>query len=159
MSRDDVVEVAARRPGRPNRKQDVVDELTKKPAMPGQIAKRAKLGRTTVFNWLAEMSGHADPSQREAHIIKWQFSKHGGNLMATYAIGPGEHAKCELVPFTEAEKSERFRKKRRKEQAWDEKKRAAALQLIDQTAQHRDPMIEALFGPANRATIGTKEAS
>lgn len=148
----------ARRPGRPNRKQAVVDELTKKPATPGQLAKRAKLGRTTVFNWLSEMSDHADPAKREAHIIKWQFPKRGGKLVATYAIGPGEHAPCELVPLTEAEKSERYRQNLRKEEAKDEKARAAALVLVDHTAGHRDPMIEALFGPARRQADITMEA-
>jgi hypothetical protein len=78
--------------------------------------------------------------------------------MGTYTAGAGVDAPCKLKPLSEAQKSRRYRKKARKDETWDLRNaRIRARAWADRALTHRDPMIEALFGPAKRpaATLET----
>lgn len=140
-------------------KQLLLDALKLGPATPEVLIQRTGMGRATVWRWLGIMRDHENEADREVHVVKWEFPKRGGNLVATYAAGPGPDVECTLVVITGAEKAERHRTKAMKSGAWEHRKALQrARHWADRAEKHRDPMIEALFGPAKRSASSTLEA-
>lgn len=136
------------RDGAPTRRA-VLDAL-KKPGNQGQVETRTKLAKTTVWRWVTEL--HA---AGEIHIVGWRRTKGGGPFMTTYKAGAGKDKPCPIVPYTEAEKSKRYHDRKREERAELGQARAQALAWADRALQVRDPMIEAMFGPARPQLMET----
>lgn len=118
-------------------------------ALPGDlhdVGRTTGLAKTTVWRWLTDLH-----RKREIHIVKWHRADGGGPYVPTYSPGPGVDAKCNLTALSQAQKSRRHRAKAEKDGRWEDRKaRARALYWADRALKHRDPMIEALFGPARR---------
>lgn len=113
-------------------------------AMPGTrraIEDATGLAKNTVWRWVEDI--HA---KNECHIKAWERPERGP-YMPVYAKGPGEDAQCTIEPLTEAEKSQRYRKKARKDGSWQHRLvRERAKYWADRAKEKGDPLINALFG-------------
>lgn len=121
--------------------------IAEKPGNLPQLEARTKLGKTTVWRWVTDMH-----EAGEVHITLWTRTRDGGPFKATYSAGPGVDAPCNIKPYSEAQKSKRFYKKVKEKRDELRHVRAAALANADRMSKTRDPIIEALFGPARRST-------
>lgn len=121
-------------------------------ALPGShidIMSKTGIGRTTAWRWLKAL--HAEGA---CHIKSWKRTPNGGPFVPVYVVGPGEDARCRLKPFSEKEKSARYRTRARADGSWEDllacrRARAAA----DRASFMRDPLMAGLFGsrPAQEA--------
>lgn len=139
------------RDGAPTRRA-VLDALNK-PGNQDQVKRRTNLSKTTVWRLVTAL--HAEGAIR---IVGWRRTKGGGPFMATYKAGAGVDKPCPIVPYTEAEKSRRYHARQREERAELAQARGLALAWADRATQVRDPMIEAMFGPARRQTLTLEPA-
>lgn len=126
----------------------MVAAITEKPGNLPQLQKRTGLAKTTVWRWVKELHDND-----EVHITGWTRVREGGPFKATYSIGKGDDLPCSILPYSEAQKSRRFQKKKREEKAEFRAARDRAAKAADLAAQRRDPMIEALFGPKRPAKL------
>ncbi|MEJ7807051.1 MAG: hypothetical protein WKG03_14150 [Telluria sp.] len=118
-----------------------------KAALPGtaaEIMAKSKLSRTTVWRWLKELV-----ETGECHITpEWHRTPGGGPFVPTYAAGPGVNAACKLKPFTEAQKSARYRRAARKDGRWEDRNaKVRARWAADHARFTKDPLLAALFKP------------
>jgi hypothetical protein len=121
------------------------------PANCDQLAAATDIPPTSMWRLVREM--HADG---EIHVTAWALRAGGGKPVATYSAGSGEDVPCVLP--TPAERKRERRKQRAaavpvpaREPWLRPQDRKRELAIADRTAKTRDPMIEALFGPAKRA--------
>lgn len=144
--------------GRPSYKPLIIAAL---PGTSNEIIERTGLARTTVWRVTTAMY-----DAEEIHIGKMEYKF--GQRIATYALGPGEDAECPEREETPAQAARRERAHAKRlaaaadllddDKLWDTSAaRADALAWADRHRTTRDPMIEALFGPAKRpaATLET----
>lgn len=108
------------------------------------------LGRTTIWRHLKDLH-----EAGECHISGWQRVDNGGPPMPIYKAGPGKDKPCTLKPYTEAQKSRRYRRKARKNGSWEDRlSKQRARHHADKPAR-RDPIVEALFGPKRATNQGS----
>lgn len=113
-------------------------------ALPGtakSIETSTGRGKTTVWRWLKDIHDAG-----ECHIVKWSRCELGGPFVAHYVAGPGVDAVCRLRPFTEAQKSARYRRKARADGSWLDRLARVRSRYWANRPKRRDPMIEAFFG-------------
>jgi hypothetical protein len=112
------------------------------PGTPPEIMATTKLARTTVWRHLKDLL-----EAGECHIApEWKRTAGGGPFVPTYAAGEGVNAPCKLKPFTEAQKSRRYRSAARKDGRWQ--LRLAATRdrwAADHRTFAHDPLLAALF--------------
>lgn len=104
-----------------------------------KLLAKHKLGRATIYRWAARL--HAGG---EIHISGWRRSVKGSPV-PIYAAGAGDDARCRIKPFTEAQKSRRYRGRLKESGEWDavcslRRARARAASGV------RDPLLAGLFG-------------
>jgi predicted transcriptional regulator len=96
------------------------------------------------------------------HVIDWQTRPNGGKPKPIYADGPGEDATYQVKSKAERAKERRIRKALEADaepRGWvNVQARRRALEEADRTAKTRDPMIEALFGPARQSCASVDQS-
>jgi DNA-binding Lrp family transcriptional regulator len=117
----------------------------------GHVVKETGIPTSTVMRRLKTL--HADG---KIHIQALPVRANGGKPNPVYAAGPGEDAVYQVKTNAEKAKERRIRKALEMPATVDRswlrpQDRRRALAEADRTAKTRDPMIEALFGPARRA--------
>ena len=125
-----------------NRRSKVRAELALEQGTVADLAKRTGLAYNTVWRHIKAMH-----EAGECHITPdWKRTPGGGAFVPTYAAGPGVDAPCRLKPYTTAQLSTRYRRKRRKDGSWQE---LLALNRARWAAKRasfkKDPLLAALF--------------
>ncbi len=127
---------------RPTRRADVLAAL---PGTAPEICASTGLAKSVVWRWLGLLREDC-----ECHVGGWVRVPGGGPFQARYVAGPGVDAICRLRPFTEAQKSARFRRKARSNGSWLDRLAQVRGRYWANRPKRRDPMIEALFGAPRR---------
>lgn len=127
-----------------SRRGKVAAALALGPGTVADLAKLTGLAYNTVWRWVKEM--HA---QGECHITPaWKRTPGGGAFVPTYAAGPGVDAPCRLKPYTQAQLSTRYRKKKRKDGSWQELLALNRARWAAKRASYKkDPLLAALYKP------------
>lgn len=114
-------------------------------ALPGtvhEIVTRTGLGRTTVRNYLRELR-----EERVIYVSKWLRSNGRGGFQPYFRLGKRKDATCKLVPYTIAERSERFKSRHVEDGTWEDKRcRINSRNAIKRTIEKGDPLVSAFFG-------------
>lgn len=113
-------------------------------AMPGsqmQLVDRTGQSQGSMSRVVREMQAAG-----QCHIIRWRRAK-AGPAYPVYAAGAGVDRPCRIVPFTSAERDERYKKKLERRGLLGQLRAREAVNQRAVTLRKRgDPLVNALFG-------------
>lgn len=129
---------------RPSTRPIALAAIKDKPGTQGELQARTGLSSGSICRHV-----HALHAEGAVHIARWRraYADTGAPFMAVYKFGPGKDAP-KPTPFTVQETSARYRERQRKSGAWEDKKAQHRAYHWRKKAPQRDPLAQALYGPA-----------